>query len=265
MLTRIIVKRLDIFAISLVSLIQSNASSLKELYLNEVYLKLNTEMQLTHVPLWIGQHGLDKRPWAERSKSAIWIAENLREMEGLNLEVLVATGLGYDDYRPGQSNPDQAAYDLVDPMGLGRSFDQRFVQASMRNELQHEALSACIGESSEVQPKTKIDDFQMSKDLSVQMRSQVDHQLSKDGTLIRPDGHLHPIKYDVVTFQEVHNTTSQFHKCIDGHFYNHNDRALKELQSIIEMADRGMRLIDAEIDRSHAAQVNPDDGTITEP
>lgn len=47
-----------------------------------------------------------------------------------------------------------------------------------------------------------------------------------------------------------HNTTSYFKRCIDGYFFNHNEQALKELQNIIQVADRGMSLLQTEIDRA---------------
>lgn len=47
-----------------------------------------------------------------------------------------------------------------------------------------------------------------------------------------------------------HNTTSYFKRCIDGYFFNHNEKALKELQNIIQVADRGMTLLQTEIDQA---------------
>lgn len=57
-------------------------------------------------------------------------------------------------------------------------------------------------------------------------------------------------EYDAETFQKSHNTTSHFKRCIDGYFFNHNEQALKELQNIITVTDRGMTLLSAEIDRA---------------
>lgn len=60
--------------------------------------------------------------------------------------------------------------------------------------------------------------------------------------------------YDAETFQKYHNTTSWFKRCIDGYFFNHSDLALKELQSIITVADRGMNILQTEIERAREEQ-----------
>jgi hypothetical protein len=38
--------------------------------------------------------------------------------------------------------------------------------------------------------------------------------------------------------------------CIDGYFFNHNEQALKELQNVITVADRGMALLSAKFNRA---------------
>ena len=68
--------------------------------------------------------------------------------------------------------------------------------------------------------------------------------------------------FDAETFQRHHNTTSHFKRSIDGYFTNHNEQALKELQNLVSVADRGMSLISQEIERYRVATVNPTTGGI---
>jgi len=70
------------------------------------------------------------------------------------------------------------------------------------------------------------------------------------------------IDYDADTFQRYHNTTSHFKRSIDGYFTNHNDQALRELQNLISVADRGMTLISQEIERYQGATVDPTTGGV---
>ena len=61
-------------------------------------------------------------------------------------------------------------------------------------------------------------------------------------------------EFDTKAYQTLYpNTTSQFKRSIDGCFRNHNEQALQELHRMIEVADKGMRLITDEIVRSHEA------------
>jgi hypothetical protein len=54
-------------------------------------------------------------------------------------------------------------------------------------------------------------------------------------------------------------------RCIDGYFFNHNEQALKELQRIITVADRGMALISQELIRANQMRVNGTEGTLELP
>jgi len=197
-------------------------------------------------------------------------------MEGLDLEILRVTGLGYDDFDP-DMNSAYPNYDLVDPSGYNISFDQRFVEAVLNKK--DTALPAS-SPSPEVPtlpgiteppfntstalatPITEIDQTHAPYIPATEDQAQ---KISADTEIAPLQGHTTPILYDAVTFQQDHNTTSQFKGCLDGYFYNHNEQALRELQRIIEIADKGMDLISAEIDRTHALQVNPDDGALVIP
>ena len=263
-------KRLDIDPRSLLALIEENSASLKEVYLNEIYIKVIGSSELSNTSLWIGN------PDTQRPQESCWVAEALRDMEGLDLEILRVTGLGYDDFDPDMHSA-YPNYDLVDPSGYNISFDQRFVEAvSSKKDAALPVNSPSL--ETPALPSISSLPFNASATLAVPVteldRAEApyipafDDQVQKiavDTELAPLQGHTTPILYDAVTFQQDHNTTSQFKGCLDGYFYNHNEQALRELQRIIEIADKGMDLISAEIDRTHALQVNPDDGSLVIP
>lgn len=232
-----LVKRVDVDPRSLITLIEDNSPSLKEIYLNEVYLKVIGSSEAPNTSLWIGY------PGQPRSLESVWIAQSLRYMEGLHLDVLRATGLGYDVFNPDRQliHP---VYDLNDPSGLNRSFDQRFVEAVNFND--NLAMDDPI-------PPAILPDFD-------------DH--GRQILSLEKSRSVHPQKaqksgdYDAEIYQQHHNTTSHYKRCIDGYFLNHNEQALQELQRIMNVADRGMNLITEEIERSREARVVPDTGLL---
>lgn len=189
-------------------------------------------------------------------------------MEGLKLGVLRATGLGYDDF---DSDNDLARsnYDLDDPSGMRRSFDLRFVEAANGRKENFEVAESDFTQLNE----------HTTPDLNMTDPG-LDVILSTPGIELLPPDILIPLtqpltandfpvpddvlqEYDALTYQRIHHSaTSNFKKCIDGYFYNHNEQALKELQLIIEVADRGMNLISAEIDRNHLLEFDPDNGLL---
>jgi hypothetical protein len=265
-------KRVDVDPRSFLALIEEYAFSLKELYLNEVYLKVFGTRQLENSDMWIG-HISSSRP-----ANACWIAEDLHNMPGLGLDILRVTGLGYDDFAP-ERNPLSPAYDLVDPKGLHRCFDQRFVEAvvGLDDVAMADAPSSPTNTTLSSLEAVNVPQIQSliypAAQHVVVEPSQIDRIQSETSAVsesialpqLRDDHVRKPVEYDAETFQRIHNTTSHFKRCIDGYFFNHNEQALKELQRIITVADRGMNLIAAEIDRTHALQVNPTDGNLADP
>lgn len=121
-------KRVDIDPKQLVRLVRDCSETLKELYLVEVYIKVHGAMDLGNIALWIGLQD------SSRPLAACWIAQDLRNMESLQLDVLRVSGLGYDDFEP-DADPLSPNYDLEDPSDLDRSFDQRFVEAVMQPDV----------------------------------------------------------------------------------------------------------------------------------
>ncbi|KAG4418561.1 hypothetical protein IFR04_008272 [Cadophora malorum] len=235
-------KRIDIDPHIFVDLITQIAPSLKELYLNQVYLKIRAPQHVSRgLDLWIGGIGRKK-------EETCWVAEEMRGIPELKLDILRATGIGYDDFLP---IPDEEfpAYDLVDPTGQSRSFDQRFVSAVL--------CGPDPSTESQVQPQAHIEDtteitsspVSLHSTLPVPIQSETSSQAQSQSSTISTTQPR--ATYDAETYQRTyHNSTSEFKRSIDGYFINHNEQALKELQNIITVADRGMNMLSAEIERA---------------
>jgi hypothetical protein len=230
-------KRIDIDPVALTKMIEQHASSLKELYLNEVYLKVLEFQDKTPTALWIG---LGKEE--AKLPGCFWLAQCFRQIESLDLQVLRVKGLGYNDFDPSRDDKVDG-YDLVDPLGLNRSFEQRFVEAVLGQE-----SSPQTAEIAHLTHSDKEEPYDSSPVLTNgTYKSQNGLQYKKS------TGRLRKIDYDVETYQRHYNNSTSHWKCsIDGLFINHNEKALIELQKIISVADRGMTLMSEEIDRLHA-------------
>jgi hypothetical protein len=257
-------KRVDIDPFSLLDLIRECASSLKEMYLNEVYMKVRADLDGSNMLLWIGQADTAK------PDHSCWLARELHDMEDLKLNVLRATGLGYDDFHPDRDAIND--FDLIDPTSRNRNFDQRFVEAALGSEdLIIPDTSMEISESIPSDSSATVSELATIPTSSVSWPGE---QIS--GPLVLEIGQERPEdlkavdyltkrkKYDAETFQRDHNTTSHFKRCIDGYFFNHNEQALKELQKIITVADRGMNLLSAEIDRARFGNMVAAEGDLTQ-
>ncbi|TVY65580.1 hypothetical protein LSUE1_G008699 [Lachnellula suecica] len=238
-------KRVDIDPHQLVRLIEDCSATLKELYLVDVYIKVHSAVDRDKTALWIGLRS------CTRPLGACWVAQDLRNMEELHLEVLRVTNLGYDDFDEDQTSS-TPNYDLDDPSNLGRSFDQRFVQAAMQPEIDTEPSTASSEAASpEVMMGESFEDYFNHVDALV-TTPQDEADLPPISFAESPDpasAEDYIEDYDAEAFQLTHNTTSHFKRCIDGYFTNHNERALKELQDIVAVADRGMLLINQEVTR----------------
>jgi hypothetical protein len=253
-------KRVDINPDCLLKLIEDNAGTLKELYLNEVYIKVFGSADLENTSLWIGY------PDIKRPNDCLWVADELRKLQKgpLKLDILRVTGLGYDDFEP-DPNSTHSNYDLNDPTGLDRSFDQRFVEAVFGNDdVMMEDAPLDMGHP--LQPfhvQTHADIHLPPLTLLAEAASYISPTAPR---VVAPKNRLNEISdYDADTYQRSRNTTSQMKRCIDGYFFNHNEQALKELQRIITVADRGMALISQELTRANQMRVNGPEGTLELP
>ncbi|TQS39358.1 hypothetical protein Golomagni_00121 [Golovinomyces magnicellulatus] len=229
-------KRVDILPLRFLELMKHVKNSLKELYLVEVYLKIRHLQDGEVTGLWIG------KTKTKKPESSIWLAEELRNMEGLRLNILRATGLGYDEFTLDMSLTN-SCLDLVDPLKLDRSFDLRFVDAVTLGSDQTALKSYSDNESSLIHSISTIKDLG-NVDLVKTSTSQFEK---------RERYYSNPRKrkdYDAETYQLSRNTTSYFKRCIDGWFFNHNEQALRELQGIVTVADRGMTMLSNEIHRA---------------
>jgi hypothetical protein len=216
-------RRVDIAPHSLLNIIKLASQSLKELFLNEVYLKINRWENDIKCNLWIGL------PSIQKPADSCWLAEEIRDMEGLKLDIIKATGLGYDEFEPLVAS-DLPDYDLNDPTLRGRSFDCRFVETALG-----------IADDTTITNATTTIEFDESAEARLQTP---------------PNNNINSCvaDWDSDTFQRHHNTTSHFRRCIDGYFFNKNEGALKELQKVITVADRGMTLLTEEIDRTRGGE-----------
>ena len=228
---------MDVDPRSLLSLIEDNSKSLNEIYLSDVYIKVHSSVELENTPLWIGHEGEIK------PAQGLWLAQSLTNMEGLRLEILRATGLGYDDFDPWKTSP-HSKYDLLDPSDLNKSFDQRFVEAVFASNIvamDEAALRPVTDTNPGTEPESPAQDIT---------------------TVLASQPPKRPVDYDAEIYQMYRNTTSQYKRCLDGYFLNQNEQAVSELQRIIILADRGITLINAEMDRANGARVDPETGTL---
>ncbi len=125
--------RVNISPRHLLQMLHDCSKSLSELYLNEVYLKFDCHNAVRVPHYWIGT-GLENG----KHDNDIWVAVEIKRMieKGtLNLKVLRASGLGYDVINQAGQAPTNDIFDLNDPTGQGRCFDQRFVEAVLGSGL----------------------------------------------------------------------------------------------------------------------------------
>jgi hypothetical protein len=266
-------KRVDMAPEELLKLIEDCSLTLKELYLIEVYLKNNGEAQMGDIPLWVGY------PQEVQSNTSIWVAHSLQEMESLNLSVLRATGLGYDDFAPDR-NSQHPDYDIPDTSGRNKNLDQRFVEAVMHSNIkatlsplvtEEESEASLVGFSdvhmgnvdafleTSLPPLSNIPPLPSLPDVPADVPPVPSTSSLSSSSL--PTNHkpanqtLKPADYDAEIYQLYHNTTSHYKKCIDGHFIDHHEHACRELQNMITVADRGIDLISQEIRSYRHVQV----------
>ncbi|PFH57245.1 hypothetical protein XA68_15316 [Ophiocordyceps unilateralis] len=215
-LTCLELKRMEILPDVFVKLADDLGDSLQELYLNEIYLKVEQSRngnQDSKKVLWIGVP--NQRP----ADGSVWIAMALRRAAP-RLRVCRASYLAYDYYMRDDANshPD---LDLVDPCSLGRNLSQRFVEV-VNGICQP---NTATGDPVQYLPRDPRDD----------------HVVCSQHARTRP---LRIDEYDANAYHSaVANTTSRWQKSIDGFFNNCNTNTLDELHYIAETACQGMNEI----------------------
>lgn len=220
-LTALELKRVEVTPEVLRCAARNFGCTLRELYLNEVYLKAEQGQNLnedSNQILWVGLP--NQRPGLHDD----WIAMTVRD-SCPNLQTCRASFLGYDLYTrddlpplPAASPPD---FDFVDPCGLGRSVAQRFVEVALgyAQPPQLDGTPVCY------LPALASNDY-----LLTQTRPR--HRA------------LRITEYDVNAYQTaVRNATSGWQRSIDGVFPNCNSGTLEELHYIAETACQGMNEI----------------------
>lgn len=219
-------KRVEIVADVLLRAAENFGPTLQELYLNEVYLKVE-----------------QSREWNEDSTKILWVGlPNIRPVEDCrwlamelrcgmpNLRICRAAFLAYDQYLRDDvaCHPE---FDLIDPCGLGRSISHRFVEVVTGIK----QPNMPTGEPVEYLPQDFAHDHLVRK---LTPRRQV---ANLDG----PDaGEMSVTEHDTNAYQTaVANTTSRWHQGIDDLFPNCNPETLDRLHYIAETACQGMNEI----------------------
>lgn len=234
-LTCLELKRLELGPDVLPSMARAFGPTLRELYLNEVYLKAE---QGRHVNpestqfLWVGLP--NQRPGPDDLWMAMLIRSRCR-----SLRVCRAAFLGYDQLirddvlhhngpaPDGQDDGPAATlafaspeFDFLDPSGLGRSVAQRFVEVVL-------GIAQPCAPPPDGRPIAYLPPRPEDDDLLDALRP-------------RPAA-LRVADYDANAYQTVvHNPTSRWQRSIDGVFPNCNSGTLEELHYIAETASRGM-------------------------
>lgn len=215
-LTCLELKRVEVLPQVLLKVAENFGATLEELYLNEVYLKAEQSRfwnDDSKKVLWIGLP--NERPLDDCQ----WIAMELR-CNMPKLRICRAAFLGYDHYINDDSSR-HPEFDLVDPCGLGRSVSQRFVEV-VTGIRQPDMPS---GQTVEYYPKESTSHHLLNV-LEARTRA------------------LRVTEYDTNAYQTaVDNTTSRWHKGLDGIFPNCNPDTLDKLHYIAETACSGMNQI----------------------
>ncbi|KAM5356149.1 hypothetical protein ACJ41O_002795 [Fusarium nematophilum] len=214
-LTCLELKRVEVCPEVFVRIAENFGPTLQELYLNEVYLKVEQSRDWNEDSrkiLWVGMP--NQRP----AEDCRWIAMTVR-CAAPNLRICRASFLAYDHYIR-EDMPSQPEFDLIDPCGLGRSISQRFVEVVMGIR----------------QPTTPTKDPVEYLPADTRLDSLLNNLRSRD--------RMGVVEYDANAYQTaVANPTSEWQRTIDGFFPNCNQNTLDELHYIAEKACHGMNEI----------------------
>ncbi|RYP49956.1 hypothetical protein DL768_004391 [Monosporascus sp. mg162] len=230
-------RRVEVAAYGLISMFKCFSTSLRELYLDYVYLKTvyaSDSPEETDDSLWVGLPNIQPPP------NHRWVAVHLRQMRA-QLRVCRASNLGYDQYILGDlASALPPTYDLRDPSGLLRPLEQRFVEVVLgyRQPPDYDGSPvAFLPEDPESQPWALAD----REPLSQPRRSDADFA---DLAFEDPKTAWWSAENHLESASHRKNTTSGWQRNgIDGRFPNCNPFTLHELQHIADTALEGMSLV----------------------
>lgn len=245
-LTFLELRQVEVMGCGLLSMFKCFGYSLRELYLDGVYLKTVYSAdapQDVNKTLWIGLPNV-RPPLNHR-----WVATYLRQIR-VQLRVCRVANLGYDQYVMGEellaehsnssggsSGSGAATYDLADPCGLSRSLEQRFVEVAMGVEQPATADGAAVVYYPE-------EESQEAWALAQGARPAGSSNSSGGGGQVLRTEDWHATFY----LATQRNPTSAWQRSIDGHFPNCNQYTLKALHSFADAAHRGMTLLNQTAD-----------------
>lgn len=212
-LTSLELSRMEICACGLLCILKNTRKSLQALCLNHVYLKTVVHR---HAPLvdcesvlWIGLP--NRKPHPDHR----WIATVIRQMN-LQLRTCRVTSIGYDQYLDGIQFDEMPTYDLEDPCGLERSFEQRFVEVALGIK----QPNAVDGSPVQYLPE--------------------DEEMTWAYARKDPPEDIERDDWDAATYPDDDNYTSIWQKTIDRQFANRNHFTLDQLNRFAEKAKKGM-------------------------
>ncbi|KAI1660875.1 hypothetical protein F4813DRAFT_266526 [Daldinia decipiens] len=217
-LTHLELWQVEVMGCGLLSVLKCFGDSLKELFLDGVYLKTvysAESPQDVNSTLWIGLPNVRPPP------NHRWVATYLRQIRA-QLRVCRVANLGYDQYVMSDNPLNSAEYDTVDPCGLGRCLEQRFVEVA-------------TGVKQPAAPDGSPVAY-FPEEGSQESWAQADRERPADGLRIEDWN----VKHYMAT---RYSPTSSWQRSIDGLFPNCNQFTLNALNSFADSACTGMTLL----------------------
>lgn len=212
-LTCLELRRMDLTSEFFLSGITSFGSTLRELYLDRVCLKIRKAEDEHGFPindLWVGLPNTTPRP-NDRDR---WVADIIRN-EYSKMQVCRATHLSYDFYGSAEDLEALQGLDINDPCGLNRDLARRFVEVAMGYEQPElENGEPCTMPPSSAQPQPPL------------------KPVTKD---------MQPSGWDIAAYRDVMaNPTSKWLDSIDGCFPNDKSTGVTALRGLTEAWCRGL-------------------------
>ncbi|KAI1460325.1 hypothetical protein F4805DRAFT_417217 [Annulohypoxylon moriforme] len=217
-LTYLELRNVNVKAKALAKIFANLAKSLRELYLDNVYLKtkycIDWPYDKNYRDLWIGHCNVRPGPGQH------WLAIYLRQLR-TKLRVCRVSNLGYDRFilRGIIEAPVTVKYDFFDPSGLDRTLEQRFVEVVMG----YEQPDAPDGSPVIYYPQKEHQDAWAMADL----------KRPKEVAAEDWDASLHSLR--------KRHPTSNLQKSIDDTFASCNPWTVKTLHSFADRTSEGIK------------------------